>query len=575
MMGLLKWVLYKIYRYEKGLMIFEMGLILLSGIFAPVSTLALQNLVNEMISGDIFSRSVLMYIGIIFLKESIFPMQMISSAKIKKKLSISMMNDMAEKVCAMEYSKLEDKKIRNILLKISEKSVEEIHEVVRTFFFICSYVLSAVGYLIYVVQVSWGLAVVYGIALLLNVKINLYSTQKMAELYSSQTLEERKIRYFGDLLLDKSSLMEIKIFQAGKYIIEQWKSFFHIVLRQRVERVKKSQMGYIAGSFIGILWIIVVLIVLVLKLQSGSINYGVFLAMIESSGTIVVLSVFISEKGIWLSKRISLIEQYRLFEELDVEKRVDFALIGKKKGIEFQDVVFTYPESKQPALRGVSFDIKPDEVVAIVGENGAGKSTILKLICGLYKSSKGKIFIDGRMINDTSLEEIGKSVAVVFQDFERYELSIRENILMGNQKAIEDEDAIKILKEINMDELCGLLDEPLGKTNDNGIDLSGGQWQKVAIARALLSGKRYIILDEPTASIDPISENNMYELFRKSLKGRTGIIISHRLVSARLADRVLVLRNGKIVESGTHDELVNADGFYAKMWRMQSGWYQK
>jgi ATP-binding cassette subfamily B protein len=243
--------------------------------------------------------------------------------------------------------------------------------------------------------------------------------------------------------------------------------------------------------------------------------------------------------------------------------------------IVFDNVVFAYPKTDRKILNGVTFEISRGERVALVGENGAGKSTIVKLICRLYKPDSGRILINGADIQDLDADGIRRAFSVVFQDFCKYTLTMRENVALGDLSRLRDDDALRGALEMGLAEGIADLDAPLGRLEDEGVDLSGGQWQRIAIARACLPGSDFVILDEPTASLDPAAESDMYHSFIEVLKNRGCIMISHRLASAKMADKIIVLSGGAVSEAGRHDELMNAGGLYARMYESQSAWYKQ
>ena len=229
-------------------------------------------------------------------------------------------------------------------------------------------------------------------------------------------------------------------------------------------------------------------------------------------------------------------------------------------------------------LKDVSFSIEQGQKVALVGENGAGKSTIIKLLCKLYKPDSGYIKVNGTDLQDIPMADLKKIFGVAFQDYVCYALSLRENVALGDVEKINDDESIKRalkdgLADGLLEELTNGLDSNLGKIEDDGVDLSGGQWQRVAISRACLSDGSIVVLDEPTASLDPIAESDMYNAFSSALKDKGCLIISHRLASARLADKIILLDSGVIAESGSHEELMAKRGLYCKMFENQSSWY--
>jgi ATP-binding cassette subfamily B protein len=245
-----------------------------------------------------------------------------------------------------------------------------------------------------------------------------------------------------------------------------------------------------------------------------------------------------------------------------------------RRGIEVRDLAFHYPGREGAVLRGVAFTIRPGETVALVGRNGAGKTTLVKLLTGLYRPSAGQIRIDGRDLTEYDLASVRERVAVVFQDYGRYFLTAGENIGLGRVSAMTDPERIERAardggSEALIERLERGYETPLGK-EFGGVDLSGGEWQKLALSRAFMRDADLVILDEPTAALDVRAEAEIYERFQSLLGGRAGLLISHRFSTVRMADRILVLDEGRIVAQGTHTELMAADGLYATMFRMQA-----
>jgi ATP-binding cassette subfamily B protein len=249
-----------------------------------------------------------------------------------------------------------------------------------------------------------------------------------------------------------------------------------------------------------------------------------------------------------------------------------------QEGISLQNVSFMYPNQDREVLSNISFTIKPGEKIAIVGDNGAGKSTLIKCLIGLYRVSNGKISYNNINVNDISRHELQKHVSVIFQDFVKYDMSVKENIGVGNIEEIDNEvRMMHIMQKTDLGDTVNRLSDglntKLGYTFKEGRTLSGGEWQKIAISRALFKHAEIFILDEPTAALDPIAESGLLEKFMSIIENNTGIVISHRLGFCRFADRVIVLREGKLVEEGSHVDLISKNGIYAKMYEAQSKWY--
>lgn len=258
--------------------------------------------------------------------------------------------------------------------------------------------------------------------------------------------------------------------------------------------------------------------------------------------------------------------------------------------LEFRNVCFHYPGSEEYILDGLSFKLEAGRHYAFVGKNGAGKTTITKLLTGLYTEYKGEILVNGKELRQYPVSAVKAMFSVVYQDFAKYYIEMRDNIALGDvnrtdrKAAISTEAEADPLTEEKAARLAGLgevisrlengIDTPLGKILKGGQDISGGQWQRVAIARSLVSRAPVKILDEPTSALDPVGESNLYHDFEKLMKGKTTIFVSHRLGSTKLADEILVIDGGKITERGTHEALMAQKGQYAEMFEAQRVWYQ-
>ena len=273
------------------------------------------------------------------------------------------------------------------------------------------------------------------------------------------------------------------------------------------------------------------------------------------------------------------------FEFLCLEPRMK--ITGQKRklslplrgGIEFRDIGFRYPDSEEWALRGVNLIIRPGEKIALVGHNGAGKTTLIKLLSRLYDPTEGSILIDGIDIRDLDPLELQQRIGVIFQDFVRYHLPVRENIGFGQIDAMDDVERIaaaarKSGAQAVVEELPEGYETMLGRWFHDGHELSLGQWQKVALARAFMRDAEILVLDEPTASVDARAEYEIFQNFKALTEGKMAILISHRFSTVRMADRIAVIQEGRIAELGTHDELLSRAGTYAELFSMQAEGYR-
>jgi ATP-binding cassette subfamily B protein len=248
-------------------------------------------------------------------------------------------------------------------------------------------------------------------------------------------------------------------------------------------------------------------------------------------------------------------------------------------GFEFRNVSFSYPGNSRRVINGLDLHLRAGERVALIGENGEGKTTLVKLMTRLYDPVEGQILLDGVDLREYDLEDLYREIGVIFQDFMRYEMTARENIAIGrinevNDLALIKKAAAKSMANEVIERLPRDYEQMLGRRFDNGVDLSGGEWQKVALARAYLRNAQVLILDEPTAALDARSEFEVFQRFAELTAGKSALFISHRFSTVRMADRIIVLHNGRISEDGNHDKLVNLGGLYAGMFEMQAASYR-
>ncbi|WP_024470385.1 ATP-binding cassette domain-containing protein, partial [Treponema pedis] len=345
----------------------------------------------------------------------------------------------------------------------------------------------------------------------------------------------------------------------------------------------------IFGNSLIILWASFLLYILISQILKGNLQIGMFAALITSLTEILNLVIFMSETFWALTdENLSidfLYEFMNIPDDIHFRKQAEKTVGGEKNIIEtdlamkplkirFENVCFSYPNTEKQILNNISFEIEAEHHIALVGKNGSGKSTLIKLIAGLYKPVSGNIFIGDKNITCLSQADIHRAVSIVFQDYANYQMTLRENIALGAIEFLNNDEYLKkVVSLVSSDSVFGNLNLQLGKLEEDGIDFSGGQWQKIAIARALAANSSFIIFDEPTASLDPSAEREMYFNLEKIINNRGCIFISHRLASAKMADKIFVLDKGSIVEEGTHLTLMNAEGLYASMYKSQASWY--
>ncbi|WP_158790850.1 ABC transporter ATP-binding protein [Granulicella sp. L60] len=399
----------------------------------------------------------------------------------------------------------------------------------------------------------------------------------------SRTAVRRLMEYL--LILGTSSAVakELKLFRLGGHIREQYRSIGEKYNREDAELSGKQMYIGVALMGLGTAVYYAAYGVLLYRAAHGGLSIGrlVFLSGILQR-TKSQLSGLFSGISRTLDQLMYLGDVFELFGETSrIQRPRDPKVfpVSIQSGIEFRHVSFAYAGSSKWALRDVSFRIAPGERIALVGENGAGKTTVIKLLTRLYDPTEGQILIDGTDLREFAPEDLRGAVTAVFQDFVHYDLSVKDNIGFGNIDRLSDLDSIaRAAKEARaasvIENLPRRYDQILGKRFDEGMELSGGQWQKLALARAYMRDAAVVVLDEPTAAIDARAEAALFHDFAEMMTGKIALLISHRFSTVRIADRILVLEGGMIREQGSHEELLAADGEYAQLFELQAAGYR-
>lgn len=557
---------------------------MLAALMAPLSLFFLQLAVDEIMRNG--GRSGLLWILLLF----IILCQMVSlfsgttagywNGRLKRMLERGWGKELLEDFGKIEYAAYEDAHAQDVLAKMRKTPWNGVVSLWDTVIQIGTVIVMLIGDMLLFAQVSWALSLLLTVFMLCAGFFQTRCMKVMNDMFADRTADEREMEYYEELLSEKQSVLELKVFSAIDYIRALWHKTNEIVLRMRVHTTFFALKYNIYSSIAIVIWILILLWTLVDRAGAGTITLGEFTALIGSVGTLLGAVERASYLCSVIARRSLLMRYYEEFQALprvdEVGHEEPKTSVEDGMVVEFQHVFFHYPGSEKEVLRDCSFRIRKGEKVALVGENGAGKSTIVKLLCGLYSPVQGEILLMGKRADAYTPEERRRIMSVVFQDFGKYQMQLRENVAIGNLEKLRDEEAIRrALTAVDPTFDTWELDRNLGKLAQDGVDLSGGEWQKVAIARALLADSQMILLDEPTASLDPMAESEMYHTFVTLLRRQSCLMISHRLASARMTDRILLLQNGGIAEEGSHDQLLACQGAYAAMWQAQSQWYQE
>jgi ATP-binding cassette subfamily B protein len=402
-------------------------------------------------------------------------------------------------------------------------------------------------------------------------------------LNSQQTPARREMEYVRNLGGSRESAKELKLFGLGRFLVDRYRGISDMLHRQTVALARHRLVIGLMLAALGTIGYYGSYAYAIHQTVTGVLTLGTLTlvagAIAGSSSNIqAVLGTFSSIAGQALFLT-DLREFFAVRPKIVSKPGALPAPRPIRQGFEFKNVSFSYPGTSKLVLDNISFRLEPSERIALVGKNGQGKTTIVKLLTRLYDVTSGQILLDGVNIREYDLEDLWKEIGVIFQDFMKYDLTSAENIAIGRIEKRNNQAGIRAAakKSLADEVIRGLpkhYDQRLGCLFEGGVDLSGGEWQKIALARAYLRNAQLLILDEPTASLDARSEQEVFKRFAELTEGKMALLISHRLSTVRMADRILVLEDGKIAEQGAHEQLMSVGGGYAKMFEMQAASYR-
>ncbi|MCF8111902.1 MAG: ABC transporter ATP-binding protein/permease [Desulfobacteraceae bacterium] len=437
--------------------------------------------------------------------------------------------------------------------------------------------LTAVGGLL--LYFHWAVPLILLAAVIPGVLVKVKFSKEMYKWQIDRTGTQREASYLNWLITGYIHAKELRLFDLGEFFSRRFSGLRTLIRDESLQISKRKCIAGILAQLVSV------------AAMFGTLGFVVFravLGMITIGDLVMYYQAIQRGLGFFqnLLNGVSGLYEDNLFisyfyEFMDVEEKIkDPPAPARmpariKSGFSVENVDFTYPLAGRKTLENINFTIEPGEIIALVGENGAGKSTLAKLLCRLYDPQAGSIAIDGTDIRNFRLNDLRKKIGVMFQDYARYHFTARKNIWLGNIEVDADSEKIRdSARKADAHEFIEKLpegyDTTLGKMFENGMELSVGQWQKIALARAFMRDSELVILDEPASSMDADSEYEVFKNFRKLLSGRSAVLVSHRFSTVKMADKVIVLENGRICEQGSHRRLLEKNGAYARWFEKQS-----
>lgn len=563
---------------------------IIEGLLPAINVYVMAKLVDQIIkvaSGNEDKDKLLFWLITMFVVEGanwlLMEMGQYVKGKTIAQVRIGLGSDLLKKAAILKYEYFEDSEAKDLLSRVFENGEERI---VDGFYQLISLVTSGI-------RVIGIAAIVYTqnpfaalIIIILDVPIILLSVRNGTATFKANqeaTRCRRRYQYLEEVMLSREAANERNIFQSYSKLSAKW--------NQEFDKARKLEMGAFLRYFVPIrisalaqiVGIAVVMIVLALPLDDYVISTGLFMSV--TGNLIQLFRLQTGQLPFCVSEVVKAIKyqgELEIFKNYKEIPQFNKCLMEEQNiTIECKNLTFTYPNSDRKALNGINLTIEPQKSYAFVGTNGSGKTTLVKLLTGLYTEYEGSILINRKEVREYSPKELHQIFSVVFQDFSRYGISVRDNILIGDMNKMNDEstDVESVLHQLALWNKVQELPEKertiLGKIKANSVDFSLGQWQKLAIGRSLISDAPIKVLDEPTASLDPNLECEFYQKYEDLMKSSGTILISHRLASVQRVDRIYVLDQGKITEEGTHTDLMKAGGIYYGMYSKQKEWYDK
>jgi len=587
---------WKVLKQNKG-SFFLCGLCAVGqGLLPVVSIRLLQYVLDEVTGNNRLSRYVILYILLILLAKILQNvmsfLQERASMNIRHNTERTEMQDflascMRIGVDSFESPELYDRisRLRNGLDNLYVSGMNGVLT-------LASGIITVIGVFKIISEAGWQVVLICLLTLLPIWIVNICLTFKENKGWRENHERVRRQQYYSDVITKREHAKETRVFDSYGFFGKKWEHSYDDYNRKLIKltistRLLSAFLFFLMGAGIG-----AVICLLLPRLGAGIITIGFLISVVEALRQFSNDFIWGINGAVWnilMSK--TLLEDKRVLEEAARQAQKEEAggatlhkdsgkagqIVSSVGTMEIDDVWFRYPGSDTYTLKGISFTVRPGEQIALVGENGSGKSTLAKLVLGLYKPEKGSIRYNGVEVSTLTKEQRKEVFGVVFQDYARYEITLRENLAFYDlEHQDQDADYIRALRAVDGDKIlsdCKGLDAVLGKKINGGVDLSNGQWQKLAIARILIHNAAFTILDEPSSAADPLAEVEIYQQYAKLTEHTSGLLITHRLGSIQFCSRILVLQNGKVMEEGTHQTLMEVGGIYAGMYQMQKGWY--
>ncbi|MBI2779552.1 MAG: ABC transporter ATP-binding protein [Gammaproteobacteria bacterium] len=545
-------------------------------IWIYTTVLVVDSLVASPPGGSLSLQPVLAVWAVAFLLPRLAtPIMQYYQANLAEKFTAYINLSLMEKSSRIKgLSHLDDERYYNCIKTLEEGARSRPVNVVSVIFFLMRDAITIIAICVTLASITWWLPIIFLLGLYPGIIASLRFRELAWKALLGRSAQAREMEYLSHIALNASFSLESRIYAYFPWLKRRYSSLFERTHKEMRAIRGKATLGTLPIELFSVACIIGMVYWSLIQIREETLTIGTIVSLLQSLALghaalfAVVESVgIIFERGLFFTLYFDFLSIHDSFPE-GTERAISPEIVR------FVDVSFTYPNGIE-AVKGVSFDIKRGECIAIVGANGSGKSTLIKLLLRLYDPTSGRVEVDGRDLRTIEIDSWRTRFGIVQQDVVHYAFTVRENIQLSDIERPDPDDhaSLQALDIAALSNLSAALDLRLGK-EFSGLELSGGQWQKLSIARAFFRNPDMLILDEPSAALDPRSEARFFASLQMLAKDKTTLFITHRLGAVRLADRILVMRNGELIESGTHEELLQSNGEYASLWHAQVSQYQ-
>lgn len=563
-----------IYKYEKKHLI----LIFLTSILSGITSIISINIFGKLI--DIVSCKNLSKICWFILIQTIFALIVAMLANLKKhlnnklqlKLTYRISIDILQRCTKLTLKDFEDTKTKDNLQYIqSQLGIKPLQTINATLSIISS--LSTIMFAIcFIAAQKPIILIVMIIPLFTSFLFYIHLSTKENKVEQECSSYSRKAWYLENLLTSDNTFKEVKFFSVSDYLLNKYKSIEQQTIEQNMKISKLELTLSTTTSIIKQISFAAILFIIFVPVVVSDVTVGSAVNVFNTMSTLYIQSENISINFYQIHQSKLYMDKLFSFLKTDKNSLQPKSTINSIENIQVNQLSFKYPTTENMVLQDITFSIKKGETIAIIGTNGSGKSTLIKLLLGFYKAPTNTIYINGIPLDKIDIESVHRRTSILFQDFTKYEITLRENVGFGNIQDLLNSEKIRVaLKESNLNlDFKNDIDQQLGFLFHGGIQLSGGQWKKIAIARSFFRDADLYILDEPSASLDALSDFKVMKSFLKCTQDKIGIFITHKITNAQLADKIILMENGKISAFGTHQDLLQKSSNYRELYKSEN-----